>query len=173
MRTSRLARLSSVLWLSLLVAFEACAPAAAPSASGAAPAASGPAPAAAPSGDTAVPGADAASAPQPQRVKMSYVNALDNAPLFVGVDRGYWQEQGIDLETEALQSAADGIAFLANGQLDAAMGSIAVPLYVDSLLDQQRVHIAERATTYTEPLSADRLIDTALADYALQQLGRQ
>jgi hypothetical protein len=44
---------------------------------------------------------------------------------------------------------------------------------VDSLLDQQRVHIAERATTYTEPLSADRLIDTALADYALQQLGRQ
>jgi ABC-type nitrate/sulfonate/bicarbonate transport system substrate-binding protein len=104
---------------------------------------------------------------------MSYVNALDNAPLFVGVDRGYWQEQGIDLETEALQSAADGIAFLANGQLDAAMGSIAVPLYVDSLLDQQRVHIAERATTYTEPLSADRLIDTALADYALQQLGSQ
>ena len=44
---------------------------------------------------------------------------------------------------------------------------------VENLLDQQRVHIASRATTYTEPLPADRLIDTSLAEYALQQLGRQ
>ncbi len=44
---------------------------------------------------------------------------------------------------------------------------------VENLLDQQRVHIATRATTYTEPLPAERLIDTSLADYALQQMGRQ
>jgi NitT/TauT family transport system substrate-binding protein len=60
---------------------------------------------------------------------MSYVNALDNAPLFIGLDRGYWQEQGIELETEPVQSSADAIAFVANGHLDAAMGSIAVPLF--------------------------------------------
>jgi ABC-type nitrate/sulfonate/bicarbonate transport system substrate-binding protein len=44
---------------------------------------------------------------------------------------------------------------------------------VDNLLDQQRVHIASGATTYTDPLPASRLVDTSLADYALQQLGRQ
>jgi ABC-type nitrate/sulfonate/bicarbonate transport system substrate-binding protein len=60
---------------------------------------------------------------------MSYVNALDNAPLFVGVDRGYWQANGVELELTPVQSSADAIAFLANGQLDVAMGSIAVPLF--------------------------------------------
>jgi hypothetical protein len=46
-------------------------------------------------------------------------------------------------------------------------------LDVESVLDQQRVHIASGATTYAEPLPADRLIDTELAQYAVQQLGRQ
>src|SRR5262249_13196509 len=44
---------------------------------------------------------------------------------------------------------------------------------VDNLLDQQRVHIAAGATTYADPLPASRLVDTSLADYALQQLGRR
>ena len=43
---------------------------------------------------------------------------------------------------------------------------------VDNLLDQQRVHIASRATMYTDPLPADRLLDLSLADYAVQRLGR-
>ncbi len=122
-----LGRLLLAFGLTLLFAAGACAPNAAPAATGSASGASGSAAAAAPG--TATAPAPAAAAPPLQRVKMNYVNALDNAPLFVGIDRGYWQEQGVALDTEALQSAADAIAFLANGQLDAAMGSIAVPLY--------------------------------------------
>src|SRR4051794_32332047 len=129
MQTPRLARFVLTSWLALLGITVACAPGAAPSGSASAPAASAAAPVAAPSAAAPAPVAAPASPPPIQRVKMSYVNALDNAPLFVGLDRGYWLEQGVELDTEALQSAADAIAFLANGQLDAAMGSIAVPLY--------------------------------------------
>ncbi|HEY7061843.1 MAG TPA: ABC transporter substrate-binding protein [Chloroflexota bacterium] len=117
----------AALCLALLVASGACAQGAVPAA---------PPPAAAPAGGAAAPVVSGGSVPDappapppPAHVVMAYVNALDNAPLFVGVDRGYWQEQGIDLETQPVQTSADAIAFLANGQLDAAMGSIAVPLY--------------------------------------------
>ena len=41
------------------------------------------------------------------------------------------------------------------------------------MLDKQRVHIAVGATAYTDPLPASRLIDTSLAEYAVQQLGRR
>ncbi|HLI29094.1 MAG TPA: ABC transporter substrate-binding protein [Chloroflexota bacterium] len=77
--------------------------------------------------------AQASATPSPpmslRPVKLSYVNALDQAPLFWAIDRGYFEAQGIELQTEPVQSAADAIAFLANGQLDVAMGAIAVPLF--------------------------------------------
>jgi NitT/TauT family transport system substrate-binding protein len=62
-------------------------------------------------------------------VRVSWVPSLTIAPLFVAADRGYWQEHGIELQLEQVQSAADAIAFLANGQLDASFGAVAVALY--------------------------------------------
>jgi NitT/TauT family transport system substrate-binding protein len=127
MPTTRVMRLPAAIGLAFLLASVACA-------TGTPPASKAPAaPSGAAAGSAAPAGAPATAAapapPAPARVTMAYVNALDNAPLFVGVDRGYWQEQGIELETQPVQSSADAIAFLANGQLDTAMGSIAVPLY--------------------------------------------
>ena len=40
-------------------------------------------------------------------------------------------------------------------------------------MDQQRVHMAAGAANYPEPLPPARLVDTSLAEYAVQQLGRQ
>jgi NitT/TauT family transport system substrate-binding protein len=97
--------------------------AASPSAAGAAgqPAGSATNPA------TAAPAATARPAPEP--VTVSWVNSLTIAPFFVAADRGYFQEQGIELKLEQVQSAADAIAFLATGQLDASFGAVAVALY--------------------------------------------
>src|SRR5437667_394831 len=72
---------------------------------------------------------EAPTPPERATLKASWVNSLTIAPLFVGLDRGYWEEQGIDLQLEQVQSAADAIAFLATGQLDASFGAIAVALY--------------------------------------------
>src|SRR5581483_2910280 len=41
----------------------------------------------------------------------------------------------------------------------------------ESLLDQQRVHMASGAIAYSQPLSIDQIVDTRLAEYAVQQLG--
>src|SRR3954447_13418096 len=130
MRTLRSARSWSAVWLSaLMVVAAACASPTAPGRAGPAAAEAGAGAGAAEAG-RAGPAAAGASPPAAlEPVKVAYVNALDNAPLFVGIDRGYWQAEGIDVQTEPVQSAADAIAFLANGQLDVAVGSIAVPLF--------------------------------------------
>ena len=108
-------RLQCVVWLSLLmVAAGGCAPAT--ESSRAVPA------------QTNAPTTELA-APALQPVKVSYVKALDQAPLFVGIDRGYWHAQGIDIQAEPVQSAADAIAFLANGELDLTVGLVAVPFF--------------------------------------------
>jgi len=100
---------------------------------GGAPAAPAPAPATAAAPTAAAPVASTAPAtptpPERAALKASWVNSLTIAPLFVGLDRGYWEEQGLDLQLEQVQSAADAIAFLATGQLDASFGAIAVALY--------------------------------------------
>jgi NitT/TauT family transport system substrate-binding protein len=67
--------------------------------------------------------------PAPEAVTVSWVNSLTIAPFFVAADRGYFQEQGVELKLEQVQSAADAIAFLATGQLDASFGAVAVALY--------------------------------------------
>jgi NitT/TauT family transport system substrate-binding protein len=73
--------------------------------------------------------APATARPAPEAVTVSWVNSLTIAPFFVAADRGYFEEQGIELKLEQVQSAADAIAFLATGQLDASFGAVAVALY--------------------------------------------
>jgi len=105
------------------------APAQAPNTAGSAPAqpANPAGSAAAAPGSPAAAGATAR--PAPEAVTVSWVNSLTIAPFFVAADRGYFEEQGIDLKLEQVQSAADAIAFLATGQLDASFGAVAVALY--------------------------------------------
>ena len=75
-------------------------------------------------------GAPAAGAPPAKEtLRVAWAPSLTIAPMYVALDRGYWQEQGIEFRLEQVQSAADSIAFLANGQLDASFGAIAVALY--------------------------------------------
>src|SRR5262245_17102936 len=111
----------------LLAVVAACAPAAPPATAPAAkpPAASAPAPAApaAAPAATSAPAVSATAPAAPEPVTVSWVNSLTLAPFFVGVDRGYFVEQGLDLKLEQVQSAADAIAFLATGQLDVTFGA--------------------------------------------------
>src|SRR3954462_9209654 len=117
----------------------ACAsPAAAPAAKPAAPAASGgAAPAAAPptaaagggaaraaAPPTAPSGAPPAVAPPPrQAMKYGYVPILAGSAMFIAQDRGYFAEQGIDLEVVAFDSGALLTPAVAAGQLEAGHGT--------------------------------------------------
>lgn len=71
-------------------------------------------------------------APQPAKpatqqlvpMRVAWTLAVAMAPLIVAVEKGYFKEQGIDLQLEIFKSAQDSMGFLAQGELQAVIGSI-------------------------------------------------
>ena len=116
-------RYSLLALAALIVSLVACsAPAAAPPArvaqEAAPPVASAPtapvAPASAPAAPLAI-----------ETVRVAYNPQLPAAPILVAVEKGYFQEQGIEIETERAENAAAVFLALASGEVDVGRGAIA------------------------------------------------
>ena len=89
-----------------------------PAAKVTATAATPPAVAAAPTAPPRVPPAE------PDRIRLSYGQSMALAPFYLAIERGYLQEEGVMVDAEVQRGAGDVIAFLANGQLDVALGAL-------------------------------------------------
>jgi NitT/TauT family transport system substrate-binding protein len=97
------------------------APAAAPT-TAAAPAPRSEAPAAAaPAQPTAV--------PAPVAVRLGSLGSVTDAGFFIGLDRGYFREQGLDVDLIPFDSAARMVAPLGAGQLEVGGGSHSTGLF--------------------------------------------
>ena len=59
-----------------------------------------------------------------EELKVADAVSFAYAPLYWAIEKGYFKEQGIDLKLDTAVSAADVVAFLANGQLDMAGGGL-------------------------------------------------
>jgi NitT/TauT family transport system substrate-binding protein len=72
----------------------------------------------------------AASAPGPQlgTVRFGSPQAISDAGVFIADERGYFREQGLDVETVPFQSGPNTIPALAAGDLETAGGTISVAL---------------------------------------------
>src|SRR4051812_22589771 len=66
----------------------------------------------------AVPAAQAAA-----HVRHGLIGSASDAAFFIAMDRGYFHEQGIELETTPFDSAARMVAPLGAGQLDVGGGA--------------------------------------------------
>jgi len=64
-----------------------------------------------------------------ETVKMGDLPAISNAGLYVAIDKGYFQEKSIVVDTEKFASGGKMIAPLATGQIDVAIGSPSAGLY--------------------------------------------
>jgi NitT/TauT family transport system substrate-binding protein len=51
-------------------------------------------------------------------VKAAHVPLINFAALYVGIEKGYFREQGIQVDLDRVKSGVDAMAFLASGQLD-------------------------------------------------------
>jgi NitT/TauT family transport system substrate-binding protein len=135
MRTSRV--LTGLLPVALgLVLVVGCAPTAAP----AKPASAGAVPASAPpvsppaasapaAQTTREPSLADAKLPAPTTVHFGYTPLLAGGPVFVGLERGYFEELNVNLDMIRFNSGALMIAPLANGDLDAGSGGTSPGLY--------------------------------------------
>jgi ABC-type nitrate/sulfonate/bicarbonate transport system substrate-binding protein len=121
--------LSAGLGLLLLAACAAPAAPAKPAASSAAPASQPGASAPAASQSTRVPTVADAKLPAPTTVHFGYTPLLAGGPVFIGLERGYFEELNINLDMVRFNSGALMIAPLANGDLDAGSGGTSPGLY--------------------------------------------
>jgi NitT/TauT family transport system substrate-binding protein len=85
-------------------------------------------PAAAPT-PTALASAGPTATPVPVTVKFGQVGTISDAAIFIADAKGYFKEQGITLDLQTFQSAANMTTPLGTGELDAGGGAPSAGLY--------------------------------------------
>src|SRR5579859_4880764 len=67
-------------------------------------------------------------ADQKVTIRLGYVPVLIYAPLYVAMERGYFAQEGLDVQLTPLQGGSDSVVQLAAGNFDAAVGGIGAGL---------------------------------------------
>jgi NitT/TauT family transport system substrate-binding protein len=78
---------------------------------------------------TTPPAASVQAAQAPVQVRLGIISGASDAGFFIGMDQGYFAEQGLQLETTQFDSAARMVAPLGAGQLDAGGGAHSAGLF--------------------------------------------
>src|SRR5215213_7433173 len=73
--------------------------------------------------------ATAAPPPPAQAVRLGALGSTTDAGFYIALDRGYFREQGLDIEFVPFDSAARMVAPLSAGQLDVGGGSPSAGLF--------------------------------------------
>jgi NitT/TauT family transport system substrate-binding protein len=74
---------------------------------------------------TAVP----AAAQRPERVVVAHVPLINFATLYVGIERGFFAEQGIEIELQRVASGTEALVFLAQDRLDVGAIGLAASVF--------------------------------------------
>jgi NitT/TauT family transport system substrate-binding protein len=161
--------IASVLAVALAVASLACAVPAAPAAAPSPPAAT--APAAPGTAASPVPTGQA-SLTQPVPVKMGIVASVSDSGIFIAMEKGYFKEQGLEIEAIPFDSAAGMTAPLSTNQLDVGAGSPSAGLYNALTRDLDLKIVADKGSNrpgfgYVALIARPDLVESGqLQDYA-------
>lgn len=74
-------------------------------------------------------GTSNSSATGPQKLTVGYIPVMIDAPLYVGIERGYFKDAGLDLTIQPIAGGTDVITQTAAGNFDAALGGLGVATY--------------------------------------------
>lgn len=157
---------SGLLVVVLALSLAACAPAAAPTATPAAKPASV-APTSKPAAAAPTP-APATPTPQPVKLKVGSLGGLSDAGNFIADKKGYFKEQGIEVEFVKFNSGAQQIAPLGTGELDVGRGAITAGLFNAIIRGIDIKIVADANTTFPNRLEKDSNVIVVRKDLADQ-----
>src|SRR5689334_4857179 len=69
------------------------------------------------------------SSDTPTKITVGYVPVMIDAPLFVGIEKGYFQQEKIDINLQALAGGTDIITQTATGNFDVSLGGLGVATF--------------------------------------------
>ena len=98
----------------------------------------------------------AATAPAaaPAKVTVGYIPILIYATFYVGIERGYFREQGLELDLQALAGGADMLTQTAAGNFDVGAGGIGSAYF--NLAARARALNQKQPITIVAPLHAEK-----------------
>ena len=105
--------------------------------------------------------ASAGAQAQEVTVKVGIAKALATAATMIAIEKGYFKEAGVKVEAENLDSAANVMALLAQGQLQIVEGGISVGYFNAIERGLPITIVSDRVST---PLNHKLLIRADLAD---------
>jgi NitT/TauT family transport system substrate-binding protein len=74
-------------------------------------------------------GSEQGEMPDLGTIKVGYVPTTGYAPLYIAIGKGYFEEQGLNVEVERFVSASRMVAPLSTGQLDVGAGNIGTAMF--------------------------------------------
>lgn len=80
-------------------------------------------------GDNPSPGNPTPATGTITKVRIGYVPVMIFAPIYVANERGYFKEEGIELDPQPVQGGSDSVVQLAAGNFDAAVGGAGAGLF--------------------------------------------
>ncbi len=118
------------------------------------------------------------------RLRIGQVGGLSDAAIFIADDKGFFREQGIELEMARFNSAAQMVAPLATGQLDIGGGAPSVGLFnaiargipVKIVADKGNMNAAQQnwflhKGSQKTRVDLMRVVDNQYVDWVVRQLG--
>src|SRR5439155_244884 len=96
-----------------------------------------------------------------ERVRVGILKLTSSAPIFIGVEKGFFQEQGVDVELTFFQAAAPIATALAAGQIHVGATGLTAALY-NIVLGGERIWVGDVlpwqccCVFYGKKLAADR-----------------
>ena len=124
-------------------------PAQSPSTSPTAAASGSPAASESPAGSEAseAPSATAAGSPETSTIQLGLLPLADVAPVYIGIEEGYFEDEGLTIEIVPVQGGAAAIPALVNGELDITFGNyVSFFLASDSGIDLRIIADQNHAT---------------------------
>jgi NitT/TauT family transport system substrate-binding protein len=92
-------------------------------------------------------GLGTASAQAPVVVNVGAASTTSDAPIYIAAKKGYFREEGLEAKVTNFRSAADMVAPLGIGQLDAGAGSASAGLYNAMLQGIKIKIVADKASS--------------------------
>ncbi|MFI5265867.1 MAG: ABC transporter substrate-binding protein, partial [Chloroflexota bacterium] len=85
---------------------------------------------------------------------------MNAAPLIISVEKGYFKDQNLDVETVATNGGSDGIVQVGSGQIDAFLGTVSAATFaaVDRGVSLKLVASSSRYALKGEPLSMTAVV---------------
>lgn len=99
----------------------------------------------------------------PQKITVGYIPIMIDAPLYVGIERGYFRDAGLEVTLQALAGGTDIIAQTAAGNFDVGLGGLGVATF-NAMAKKAGIKVVAPLHSETPPVTTPLVVSKRAFD---------